>query len=479
MEKLKNIHFFGIKGVGMTPLAIIAKEAGYKVTGCDVAEEFITDDALRSAGINPAKEFSPEHIRNIDLLIATGAHKGSENPEVKEAIAMNMPFYMQGEALGAFMEGKIFHRKFKGISVAGCHGKTTTTAMIATVFSEAGLDPSYVVGTSDIRPLGLPGHYGKGDYFIAEADEYATDPINERTPKFLWQHPTYTVITNIEYDHPDIYDSIDEVREAYLVFAANTVRGGTLITNGDDKEVRKILELYKRRTITFGFESENDYVLQKVSVAEGQTIFTAASREKDLGKFVLNVFGEHNALNALASVIVSLEAGISLDTIKKGLFLFGGTKRRTELIGKTSRGALLYDDYAHHPTEIRKTLDSLRKQFTNKKIITIFQPHTFSRTKLLFDQFSSSFADADAVIVTNIFPSAREAFDPSVSSEALVASMAPHHKESIFLPDPEDVVKYINEKKLGSDYVIVIMGAGDIYKIADKLLIEEQVNFKS
>ncbi len=468
--KIKNVHFFGIKGVGMTPLAIIAKEAGFHVTGCDIKDEFITDAALREVGINPAEGFSPKHVEDIDLLIATGAHKGFENPEVQAAVEKNIPFFMQGEAVGAFMEGKIFNRKLKGISVAGCHGKTTTTAMLATIFSEAGLDPSYIVGTSDMRPLGLPGHYGKGEYFIAEADEYATEPNELKTPKFLWQYPKYAIITNVEFDHPDVYGSIEEVRDAYLFFAANVGKDGALIVNGDDDETTKALEGYKRKRISFGKKPDNDYVLQKVSVSDGQTIFFAASRYKDLGKFVLNVFGEHNALNALAAAIVALEADVPIDDIKKGLFLFGGTRRRMEFVGKTPHGAVIYDDYAHHPTEIRKTLSGLKNQFPDKKILTIFQPHTYSRTKLLFDQFSTAFEDIDEAIVTEIFPSAREEFDGSVSSNGLVEAMNTHKNNAHFLRSFDDVIQYLSEKKPGPNWIIVTMGAGDIYRVGDRLL---------
>ncbi len=378
---------------------------------------------------------------------------------------------MQGELVGRLMEGKLLNKDFKGISVAGCHGKTTTTAMIATIFAESKLDPSYAVGTSSINPIGLPGHFGNGKYFIAEADEYATEPVFNKFPKFLWQQPDIAVITNIEFDHPDIYPNIDAVRTAYAIFAYNIKPNGLLVANGDDEEIKKILPYYKGRLITYGLHPDNDYLIQKIKISDGQTIFRAASRNFDLGDLVLNVLGEHNALNAASAAIAAHEAGIRLEDIKKGLFLFKGTRRRTEFVGKTSKGALIYDDYAHHPTEISKTLSALRSQFPNKKILSIFQPHTYSRTKLLFDQFSNAFNSTDMVIITDIFASAREQKDDSVSAEKLARMIAGHGKGAIYLPNQADVIQYVNEKKPGSETVIIIMGAGDIYKIIDKLLL--------
>lgn len=476
MQEVKKIHFIGIKGVGMTPLAIFAKEAGMMVSGCDVDETFITDDALAAAGITPLMGFSEEHIikKDLDLVIATGAHNGYENREVQAALKAGREVVMQGEALGSIMDGKLTDQNYKGISVAGCHGKTTTTAMIATIFHEAGLDPSYIVGTSHIVPIGLPGHYGKSKYFIAEADEYATEPNYYRIPKLLWQHPAIAVLTNVEFDHPDIYTSLDEIATVYGAFIENIKPNGVLVTNGDDPEIQKILKNYKGKVITYGYNKTNDYSLLKIRIQDNQTLFSAASREKNLGDFVLNVIGEHNAMNALAAAIVALEAGISPEDIKKGLFIFKGTKRRSEFVGVTSTGAQLYDDYAHHPTEIQKTLAGMKAQFPDKKILAVFQPHTYSRTKELYNEFSSSFSSAESVIITNIFASAREQVDPSISGEMLSNAIKEKGRDTIFLPTLQDVIQYINKKKLGNDYVVVLMGAGDIYKIADQLLVGDE-----
>ncbi|HEX8931669.1 MAG TPA: UDP-N-acetylmuramate--L-alanine ligase [Patescibacteria group bacterium] len=470
MEK-KHIHFIGVKGVGMAPLALIAKQAGFIVTGSDLDKEFITDAALTKAGIQPQIGFSEEHITSPDLVITTGAHQGFDNPEVVAAKAKQIPVITQGEAVGVFMRGELFGKKFKGISVAGTHGKTTTTAMLATVFSANQLDPSYVIGTGDVGSLSNPGHFGQGNYFIAEADEYMTEPKYDKTIKFLWQHPEFAVITNIEYDHPDVYASVDEVRVAFSKFAEQVSATGALIVCGDDRQVQKLLQNYQKKVITYGFNPENDYVLQRVTVSGERTFFWVESKGMSLGEFVLPVPGEHNALNALAVIIVSLEVGLPIEKIKKGLLAFRGSKRRLEFIGELLTGAKVYDDYAHHPTEIKKTLMTLRQQYPKKKIVCIFQPHTYSRTKMLFTEFAKAFANLDElfVIITDIYASAREAPDNAVSGKKLVDAISLTQRDVHYLPGLADVVQYINEKGFRADTILVTLGAGDIYTIHSKL----------
>lgn len=470
-KKIKAIHFVGIKGVGMAPLSVIAKEAGIKVTGSDIAEEFITDDLLKKAAITSFKGFSKDHIKNVDLVVTTGAHGGYDNEEVKEAKEKNIKLITQGEAVGLFMNGEIFGRNLTGISIAGTHGKTTTTAMMATIFVKSNLDPSYIVGTSNIPSLGKPGHYGKGKYFIAEADEYATEPKYDKTPKFLWQKPQITIFTNIDFDHPDCYKSIDDVRLAFEKFANQLPENGVLIANGDDRQINKLLNSYKGKVILYGLSPNNDFVLKRVSINPSQTFFWVDAYGTSLGEFVIKVSGEHNALNALSALIGSLEAGVPIDKIKNGLASYEGSKRRSEFIGKLSSGAYLFDDYAHHPTEIKKTLLSFRQRFPKHRIVCIFQPHTYTRTKYLFDDFLSSFNNVDTTIITNIYASLREQPDTAVSSKILTEKMSSFNKNVVFLPNTSDVVEYINKNHFDRNTVVITMGAGDIYKIYDKLQI--------
>ena len=450
MNRIKSIYFVGIKGVGMTPLAIIAKEAGINVSGSDIADEFITDIVLKKAGITPKIGFSGDNVGNVDLVITTGAHGGFNNVEIIEAKRKNIKVITQGEAVGIFMDGGIFNRKFTGISITGTHGKTTISAMVATLLKINNFDPSYLIGTANAISLGAPGHYGKGDYFVAEADEYMTEPTYDKTIKHMWQHPKIAVITNIEFDHPDVYSSLDETREKFLAFANQLPGSGVLIACGDDPQVKKLLSEFKGKKITYGVSPDNDFIVSDV-----------------LKDIKLSIFGDHNRLNALAAFVVGQEIGLSKEQIEKGLTEFKGSKRRAEFIGTLSSGALVFDDYAHHPTEIQKTLKGFREKFPDSKIVCIFQPHTYSRTKSLFEQFSSSFKDVDTVILTNIYSSLREKPDPTVSMTDLTAKIG---GKAIFIPESSDVLKYINNQSYGKDVVVITMGAGDVYKITSELI---------
>lgn len=471
MNRIHSIHFIGIKGVGMTPLAIIAKEAGLKVSGCDIDDEFITDESLKKAEIHSMVGFSKEHLVDVDLVITTGAHGGFDNPEVKIAKEQHIHVLTQGEAVGYFMKGELFRRtNMKGISIAGSHGKTTTTALLACVLTANNMDPSYIIGTGTVPSLQSPGHYGTGTYFIAEADEYATEPTYDSTPKFLWQYPFYGIITNIELDHPDIYESINEIFTAFLKFSNKISKKGALIAWGDDPQVKRLLEIYKGKVVTYGFSSQNSIRVKKIEISKEKTSFWVDAKGSSLGEFILKINGEHNALNALAVIALCLELGLNVENIKKGLLSFTGTKRRAEYKGKLVYGALLFDDYAHHPTEIKKTLQAFRQKYPTYKIVCLFQPHTYSRTKKLFNDFVHAFSQADIVGICTIYPSMRETKDSTVSSELLVQEMKEIHKNTLLFPTFSDVIEYIDKMKFDDQYIIITMGAGDIYKICDTLI---------
>ncbi len=473
--KKKHIHFIGVKGVGIAPLAVIAKEAGFTVTGCDIAEEFITDIQLKKAGIEPLIGFSKDHLNGVDIVITTGAHGGYDNPEVKVAKLLSMDVITQGEAAGLFMSGAFFNRSLTGISVAGSHGKTTTTAFIATMLSHAMKDPSYLVGTSELLPLGSSGHFGHGSYFVAEADEYATEPQHDKTPKFLWQHPEIGVITNIELDHTDLYPTLEDISNAFLQFANGIESGGVLVACGDDREVRKIMNFMQTRVITYGFLEGNDFRISKVSHSGEQTFFWVESNGTDLGEFSIKVPGDHNALNALATLVVGLELGLSLDVIKKGLMEFRGTKRRLEFRGLLPSGARVFDDYAHHPTEIKKTLKGLEDRYPKSEIVCIFQPHTYSRTKALFDDFSKAFDGAKEVVITDIYASLREEKDETISSEMLVKKLIESGIKARHISSVDEVHTLLSEDPYSSKTIVVIMGAGNIYKALDNLTLSDKV----
>jgi UDP-N-acetylmuramate--alanine ligase len=346
------IHFVGIKGVGMTALALLVKGAGFSVSGSDQPGTFITSVPLKKAAVTIYDSFSEEHVKKASLVITTGAHGGFGNTEVVTARANGITVWTFGEALGKFMDGTLISSEpYKGISITGTHGKTTTSAMIATLFCELKLDPCYIIGTSLIPslPLGAPGHFGKGEYFVAEADEYVAEPLSDKTPKMLYQHPKIAVLTSVELDHPDVYDGIDDVIENFVKFVEALPPDGVLVACGDSEDVRRVVNRATCNVRTYGFSPQNDFVITRVFISGDQTFFWVKGAGTDLGEFRIHVSGEHNALNALAAVIVGLEVGQDVSRIKKAMQKFTGSKRRMEFIGKMKSGALLYDDYAHHP----------------------------------------------------------------------------------------------------------------------------------
>lgn len=470
-KKLFPIHFVGIKGVGMTALAILLKEAGFPVTGSDTGEKFITDEALEKAGIHPLLSFKEDHVKQAKLVITTGAHGGFANPEVVTARANGIAVWTQGEAVGKLMHGTLIAEEpYTGISVAGTHGKTTTTSMLATIFSVLNLDSCYIIGTSSIPSLKAPGHFGKGKYFIAEADEYASEPNVDKTPKMLFQHPKYAVVTGVELDHPDMYEDLAAVKDAFATFIGNLSSDGVLVAFGDDENLRELLPRASCTVKTYGLSPRNDFAITRLFVSGHQTFFWVRGIGADLGEFHINVPGEHNALNALAAIIVGLEVGQDLTHIKKALGEFVGSKRRMEFLGELPSGAKLYDDYAHHPTEVIKTLRAFRQMYPRGRITVLFQPHTFSRTKKLFDQFINSFSDADRVILLDIFASARESDSEQITSSHLLQAMSRTHKSVHYGRTSEEIISLLDLDTLTDRDVIVTMGAGDVYKLHASLM---------
>jgi UDP-N-acetylmuramate--alanine ligase len=452
----KKAYLVGIKGVAMTALAIYLKEKGCEVEGSDIADKFSTDEILEKNNITVRKGFSPDNIhKHYDFVIGTGAHGGMTNPEMKKAKLLNLPVFMHGKFLGLEMSG------FEGISVAGCHGKTTTSAMVTSLLSHCGLKPSYAIGTASINDLGNSGHFDRGKYLVAEADEYMTCPQTDRTPRFLWQKPKWLILTNIDYDHPDAYKNIDEVKTAYLKFTDNVSEDGMILLCRDNLVIRSIMPGIKRKTVTYGFSSQADYVITKLNYGEGVNFFHLTYKNIDLGEFMIRVPGKHNVLNAAAALVLGNLLGLNWPILRNNIKYFTGTKRRFELIYK-SNGILLYDDYAHHPSEIKATLQAAKEWFPEKRIILIFQPHTFSRTKALFEFFVRSFKIADISIITDIYPSAREAEDSSISSKLLVTSANKVRNNSIYLPALSNVLSYL-ESNIDKNDLLITMGAGDIF----------------
>jgi len=474
INKLKHVHFVGIKGVGMTALAVYACEMGKTVTGSDVAEEFVTDEALKVLNITVFEEFNGSKYQKLAgkykpdelLVVTTGAHQGFNNPEVKFAQGKRLEVVSHAEALGILSRDKTV------IAVAGTHGKTTTTAMIAHCLTKSGNDPSYLVGVGSIPTLPHPGHHGKSRLLIVEADEYVTDPQTDQTPRFHWLKPQILVLTSVEHDHPDVYPDLESVIEAFKKLVDKVPSDGTIIACIDNPGVEQVLKGNKAKIVWYGYSPRADYRITNYSSnlsPNGRLTqeFSVEHQGHELFQADLSISGRHNAVNALASIIASVEVGVPWTQAPSYLAGFNGTGRRFELknqLGKT----ILYDDYAHHPTEIKAVLAMAKELYPEHHIVAIFQPHTYSRTKALFYDFTRSFMDADEVYILDIFASAREKPDPSVSSRELAKEVDKHGIVAKYTPELEKLVELV-KSKLGKKQVIITMGAGDVYKLHSKL----------
>jgi UDP-N-acetylmuramate--alanine ligase len=462
----KHVHLVGIKGVAMSSLAVLLTEAGVTVTGSDIADDFPTKEELDRAKIRVFVGFDAAHVTGKsapDAVYYTGAHNGRDNVEVVAAKTAGIPVFPHGQALGTIMEGS------RQIVVAGSHGKTTTSAMVSVLLAHAGSDPSWAIGCGSITGLGAAGRYGKGSLFIAEGDEYVTDPGHDQTPRFMWLTPEILVVTNIDFDHPDAYADLTAVQTAFMNLKKKSI---TVVCNADDANSRVLVS--GDNVVTFGFSPNAEYRITHVGVGNGRMFFTLTERGVSLGEFSLKVPGRHNVLNAVAAMVASHLSGVSWDVLKEGITRFSGTKRRFELLDGSTDTLRFYDDYAHHPAEIAATLKAARSWYPESQIIAVFQPHTYSRTKTLLTQFGTCFSDADAVILTDIYASAREHDTLGMNGMTLVNELSLHHKNVHFGKDKDAVIPILTTMH-GRDTVVIFMGAGDIYNWEHEVIREVTV----
>lgn len=456
LKKVKRIHFTGIGGIAMSSLAFCAQDLGIKVSGSDTADVYLTDKILKTRKISWKTGFSQKNLSpKPDLLVATGAHQGLNNPEVVAARKLGIPVMTHAQTLGKFMEGK------DGLSVCGVGGKSTTSAMIATVLDVAGRSPSYAIGVGGIKPLGVAGRYTAGKEFVAEADEYANSPGVDNRPRFLFQKPKVIVVTNIEYDHPDIYQNLGQTKAAYEGFFKRLPKNGLLVACADNTDTMAVAKKFSDQCQTYGFTNGVDWQIEKVSFAAGQVTFSLIHRGMKIEGITLKVPGRFNVANATAAFAVGTFLGLNPRVIQEGLAKFGGTKRRFEFIGRVGE-VDLYDDYAHHPEEIKATLKAAKLWFPGQRLVVIFQPHTYSRTQALFDEFSRAFGMANLVVISDIYASAREKDDLKVNSRQLVQAASQFHSRVFYQPGKKEVIKFLKKKAQSGD-VVFTMGAGDIF----------------
>jgi len=456
LEKVKRVHFVGIKGVGMTALACCFQDLGIKISGSDVKEVFVTDAILARRKIKWTVGFDERYLADKpDLVITTGAHGGLNNPQVKAARKAGLKVLTHAQALGGLMKEK------EGISVCGVGGKTTTSAMIATVLALARKKPSFAIGVASLRPLGDPGCYTGGEQFVTEADEYANSPGVDNRPRFSFQDPKVIVVTNIEYDHPDIYQNFDQTKETFQKFFERLPKTGLLAACADNPHTSEVVKKVAVNRQTYGFSPRADWRIEKVFFGQEQTIFSLSYQGAVIDQIKIKVPGRFNVLNATAVFAVGTFLGLRAETIKNGLASFGGTKRRFELVGEVGK-VRLYDDYAHHPGEIKATLAAARKWLPGRRLIAIFQPHTYTRTKALFNEFARAFSQADIVVITDIYASAREKDDLGINSRLLTDETAKYHPRVVYCSGEKEVAAFLKETVKEGDLVFTL-GAGNLF----------------
>jgi UDP-N-acetylmuramate--alanine ligase len=449
-SKIKNIHLVGIGGAGMSGIAELLHNLGYSVTGSDLKESETTQ-RLENLGIKIFNQHGEENVRGADVVVISSAVK-EENPEVVSAKQKRIPVIRRAEMLGELMRMKY------GVGIAGTHGKTTTTSMVGEILSEGGLDPTIVVGGKVVN-LGSHARLGNSQFMVTEADEY------DRS--FLQLTPTIAVLTTLEPEHLDYYRDFQEIKSAFLEFANKVPFYGRVILCWDERNVRALMPDIERPITTYGLSEEADLKARSLGFQENRSRFEVFINQEKAGEVTLSVPGTHNVKNALAAMGVGLELDIPWDKIRIGLEKFKGVHRRFEIKGEAS-GVMVVDDYAHHPTEIEQTLKGAKAGW-RRRIIAVFQPHLYSRTRDFHEEFGRTLLESDLLVVTDIYP-AREKPMPGITGE-LVHNSARKlgHKNAYYIPRIEDVASFLKRMVKTNDMVITL-GAGDVDKLGAELL---------
>lgn len=443
---LEHVHFIGIGGYGMSAIARVMLEMGYTVTGSDVASQELTEK-LAAKGAKIYIGHIASQVEGADLVVYSTALP-KDNVERVEAEKQGIPVIHRAQMLARLLNER------KGVAVAGAHGKTTTSSMIALVMEECGTDPTFIIG-GEIMNIGTNAKAGQGEYVVAEADE--------SDGSFLQYHPALGVVTNIEADHLENYDgNFDRLKEAYVQFLNQIRPDGKAVVSGDDENIRELLPNLSGQVITYGIHQQCDYMATDIVLGDRKVTFTLNSQGESLGQVELSVPGQHNVYNAMATIIVCLEAGIPFQDIVRAIALFTGAKRRFQVLGET-RDILIIDDYAHHPTEIEATINAAKA--TGKRIVAVFQPQRYTRTFFLLDAFSRAFSEADEVIITDIYSPAGEKQIEGVHSSKLVELIKQNSNANArYLPTKQEVIEDLEGRIQPGDLVLT-MGAGDIYKV--------------
>lgn len=459
-SKIKTIYMIGIKGVGMTMLAEFLSHEGYEIKGSDTVETFMTDKVLAKAKIQVYEGFSEEHLGDhYDLIIYSTAYNQENNIELKIALEKKLKVVTFAEALGA-----IFNTHH-GIAVCGSHGKTTTTAWLGFTLNKIGLEPNCLVG-AEVPQFDGACVTGKSNYLIIEADEYQN--------KLQYFNPKMILLNNIDYDHPDFYPSEESYEKAFSDFIKKLPKSGTLIANFDDEIIKKISAECQAKIVSYGLNN-GAYQAYDIVWNNNKQYFKVKLKdednESDLGTFATLLPGKHSIYNALAVISASIELGGELQLIRRAVEEFSGTARRLQVLGEF-KNALIIDDYAHHPTEIKASLEAAKQKWPEKNLRVIFHPHTFSRTQSLLEEFGKSFSLASEVIVLPIYSSAREQTGTITNENVaeIIKNNSKPEQKIITINSLEEAENYLRETAKDND-LIILMGAGDVFRVGEKLIL--------
>lgn len=442
----------GIGGIGMSSIAEVLLSRGYAVTGSDMKKSEITEH-LETLGATIYEGHEATQVEGADVVVYSSAVHPAGNPETQEAERLRIPMISR-----AVMLGELMRMKF-GIGIAGTHGKTTTTTLAGLVVAEAGFDPTIIVG-GKVASFGSNAVAGEGDIIVIEADEY------DRT--FLRLTPSLAVITNIDADHLDIYEDLADIQNAFVTYANSVPFFGAAILCLDDSHVQEIIGRIDRRIVTYGTARQADIRAENARQEGLENRFEVFRGKERLGEVVIKAPGQHNIQNALAAIAVGVELDIPFDRIREGLARFTGVQRRFQVLGE-AQGILVVDDYAHHPTEVRATLRAASAGWPDRRIVAVFQPHLYSRTRDCKDDFARAFFDADVLVLTEIF-GARESPIPGVDGQSVADLAAEYgHRDVHFEPDLEALIERLHGIVRKGD-VVITMGAGNIWRYGRRLL---------
>jgi len=449
LSSKRKIHFVGIGGIGMSGIAWLCLKRGHSVSGSDIKPSGIVDKLIKEgAQINIGHRW--ENIKDVDMVVYSSAVL-SHNPELSEAKRRKIPILRRGEFLAYLAEGK------KCIAVTGAHGKTTTSSMISTILKETNLTPSGVVGAL-VPYLDGNAFIGDGEYFVVEADE--------SDGSFLYLTPDISVITNIDTEHLDYYDSIDHIKDAYIKFMNNTKPEGAIICWGQDPYISKMAKNFKGRILTYGNSKRDDLFVTNIKTENLDSEFSCFYQKEDIGSFKMRVPGVHNVHNALGSILTGLVIGLEPNAIRSAIYQYKGAERRFQ-VKASINDVVIVDDYAHHPTEIKATL-KVAKNMQHKRLIAIFQPHRFSRTKFLRKEFSQSFNDVDYLILTDIYAASEKPIF-GVTSMNIYDDIVKTKKINVNYIVKSRLLDYlINFIKPGD--LVLFLGAGDIGKLSGEFI---------